>query len=414
MSIFFQPALGFIILISTCYLFSSNRKQIAWGSVIKCLSLFFFLAIIMTHVTLIERVISHIALAANALKEATTEGTKFVFGYIGGGDAPFEIPEHLKENNFIIAFQAFPIIIVVGAITMLLFYWKVIPFFMRIVSPFFKHSMGVGGAIGIVSTAKIFLGHLETGLFVKPYLRYFTNTETLILLALGFGTTSIVIIPIYSSLISNLIPNPMPIFIITNIITIPLIIGLGKILEPNTQQTAAIVNTPYNFTGSLDALNRGTRDGLTIFMNIVAMMIVMAALITLCNKFLSLLPFTRTLSLQYMLGYFFKPIAWLMGIPWHDAHQAGELLATKTVLNEIFAYIDLSKSGAAFSTKTRIILASSFSSFANFASIGVTVSGFSAICPEKKRDLSSLSMRAFLIGVVATCVSGALLGILLA
>ncbi len=367
----------------------------------------------MTHVSLIERIIMHVSLAVEALQAATLEGTKFVFGYIGGGNTPFDIPEHRKDNNFIIAFQAFPIIIVVGAITMLFFYWRIIPVLVRAISPFFGKSMGIGGALGIVSTAKIFFGHLETGLFVKPYLRLFSQSELLILMTLGFSTTSVVVMPVYSSLIIKYVPNAMPIFIMTNIVTIPLVIGLCKMLEPCEHNTAGTLETPYNFTGSFDAISRGTRDGLSIFINIIAMLIVIAALITLCNKSLSLIPLTQTLSLQYLLGYLFKPIAWFMGIPWHETHQAGQLLATKTVLNEIFAYMDFAKIGGNLSPKTQIILASALSSFANFASIGVIISGFSTICPEKKKLIAKMGFQAFLIGVIATCVSGALLGILL-
>ncbi len=413
MTTFIQPILGFLILILTCYFFSANRKNINWINVLKCFGLFFFLAIIMTHVSFIERTIIYISLAVDALQAATREGTKFVFGYIGGGNTPFDIPEHRKDNNFIIAFQAFPIIIVVGAITMLLFYWRIIPTLVRAISPFFEKSMGIGGALGIVSTAKIFFGHLETGLFVKPYLRSFSQLELLILMTLGFSTTSVVVMPIYSSLVIKYLPNAMPIFIMTNIVTIPLVIGLCKILEPCEQHTAGTLKTPYDFTGSFDAINRGTRDGLSIFINIVAMLIVVAALITICNKLLSLIPLTQTLSLQYLLGYLFQPIVWLMGIPWHETHQAGQLMATKTVLNEIFAYMDFAKIGGSLSPKTQIILASALSSFANFASIGVIISGFSAICPEKKQLISKIGVQAFLIGVIATCASGGLLGILL-
>jgi CNT family concentrative nucleoside transporter len=232
-------------------------------------------------------------------------------------------------------------------------------------------------------------------------------------MTLGLSTSAMSVIPVYGHIIHGLIHNAMPIFLMTNVITIPIVIALCKIIEPDKHQTGGALGATYQFTGSIDAISRGTREGIAIFVNILGMLIVMAALIALCNQMLGLIPMNKPLTLQYLLGYLFSPVAILMGVPFNEAFQVGELLGTKMALNEVFAFIDFAAVGEGFSLKTKIILTSALASFANVGSIGVAVAGIAAMCPEQRNNLVSLGFKAFVIGTLATCMSAGLLGILL-
>jgi len=407
------PVIGFLCVLLLCYLLSRKRDQIAWPAVFKCFVVSFLLAIIVTHVPFIEHIFERLGAAINALQVATFSGTKFVFGYLGGADTPFDIPDARKGFTHIFAFQSLPMVIVVSALSMLLFYWGVISLFVRVLSPLFERLLNIGGAMGIVSITKIFFGPMEVALFVKPYLRSFSRAEIFTIMTLGFATSAMSVIPIYGHLIHGFVANAMPIFLMTNIITIPIVIGLCKVIEPDQQRTGGALGSMYTFTGSLDAISRGTREGLAIFVNILAMLIVMAALIALCNQILGLLPINTPITLQSIFAYLLLPIALLMGIPANEAYQAAQLLGTKMVLNEVFAFMDFATVGEGLSMKTRIILTSALASFANFSSIGISVAGIAAMCPEQRPNLVSFGFRALLIGMLATGITASILGILL-
>ena len=407
------PASGLFLVLLLCYLFSKKRNHIDWFSVLKCFFASLVIALVITQIPHVEHAFERLGVAINALQSATFAGTKFVFGYLGGADTPFDIPDERKGFTHIFAFQSLPMVIVVSAISMLLFYWGVISLFIRVLSPMFERALSIGGAMGIVSVTKIFFGPMETALFVKPYLKSFSRSEIFTVMTLGLATSAMSVMPIYGHVVQGLVSNAMPIFLMTNIITIPIVIGLCKIIEPDIHRTGGSVGSAYTFSGSLDAISRGTREGLAIFINILAMLIVMAALIALCNQVLGLIPTNTPVTLQTIFGYIFSPIAVLMGIPKSEAFQAAQLMGTKMALNEIFAFIDFATVGQALSVKTRIILVSSLASFSNFASIGVSVAGIAAICPEQRSNLVSFGLRSLLVGTLATCITASLLGILL-
>ncbi|MDP4724961.1 MAG: nucleoside:proton symporter [Alphaproteobacteria bacterium] len=407
------PSFGFLFIILLCYMLSKRRSAIAWSAVFKCFFISLVIAIVITHIPFIQHAFTRMGQAINALQSATFAGTKFVFGYLGGADAPFIIPEDRKGFTHIFAFQSLPMVIVVSALSMLLFYWGVIALFVRVLSPLFERILNIGGAMGIVSITKIFFGPMEVALFVKPYLKNFSRSEMFTLMTLGLATSAMSVIPVYGHIIHSLIPNALPVFLMTNVITIPIVIGLCKIIEPDQHKTGGSLGTMYSFTGSLDAISRGTREGLSIYVNILAMLIVMAALIALCNQILGLVPTTKVITLQYIFGYIFSPIALLMGIPANETFQAAQLLGTKMALNEVFAFMDFATVGKGLSIKTRIILTSALASFANFASIGVSVAGIAAMCPEQRNNLVAFGFKSLLIGTLATGISASLLGILL-
>jgi CNT family concentrative nucleoside transporter len=347
-----------------------------------------------------------------ALKEATMEGTKFVFGFIGGAEAPFEA----TGNTFIFAFQALPMIIVVSALSMLLFHWKVLPVIVKGLSWLMRKSMGIGGGLGVCSAAQVFLGQTEAPLLVRPYLKDMSRSEIFSIMCMGFATTSATIMGLYALVLEQTIPNSMVHILTASIISVPAALTLSRIVVPNTgTHTSGKLHSPYDLSGSMDAISKGTSDGTRLFINVLAMLIVFVAIVTLVNMILSQLPYIQNepITLQRILGFIMAPVTWLMGIPWEDAITAGGLLGIKTILNEFYAFTELAKiTDKEMTVHSRVIMTYALCGFANISSIGIMIGGFGSIVPEKRSEIISLSFKALIVGTLSSCLSGTIVGIL--
>jgi CNT family concentrative nucleoside transporter len=349
-----------------------------------------------------------------ALKDATSAGTSFVFGYLGGGDLPFLQKE--GSNTFIFAFQAMPMVIVISAVSMLLFHWRVLPFVVKFFSTFFQKVLGLGGALGVCAAAKMFLGQTEAPLLVRPYLGQFTRSELFTVMTAGMATTSISIMIIYAMILEGTISDPVAHILTASIISIPAAITISRILIPQVgEETSGHLVVPYQFSGSMEAITQGTSDGVKLFINIIAMLIVFLAIVALVNSLLSLFPpiGNEPISLQLLLGYALAPLAWFLGIPWEEAISAGALLGKKTILNEIVAFIGLAElPKGILSPKSDLIMTYALAGFANLSSIGIQIGGIGTMVPERKQEIISLGIKAMVAGTIASCMSGAIIGIL--
>jgi CNT family concentrative nucleoside transporter len=349
-----------------------------------------------------------------ALKDATVAGTSFVFGYLGGGESPF----HPKEgvNSYIFAFQALPMVIVISAISMLLFHWRILPVIVKVVSGGFQKILGIGGALGVCAAAKIFLGQTEAPLLVRPYLGKFSRSELFTVMTAGMATTSISIMVLYAMILEGTIPDPITQFLTASIISVPAAITISRILIPQVGEgTSGHMVVPYQFSGSMEAITQGTSDGMKLYINIVAMLIVFLAVVALANSILSLFPNIggEPMSLQLLLGYILAPLAWLIGIPWEEAVPAGALLGKKTILNELVAFASLAGlPKGLLSLKTNLIMTYALAGFANLSSIGMQIGGIGMMVPERKQEIISLGFKAMIAGTIASCMSGAIIGIL--
>ena len=350
-----------------------------------------------------------------ALKDATAAGTGFVFGYLGGSpDLPF-VPKE-GANLFIFAFQAMPIVIVVSALSMLLFHWQILPNIVKFFSKFFQKCLGIGGALGVCAAAKMFLGQTEAPLLVRPYLGQFTRSELFTIMTAGMATTSISIMVIYAVILTGTIPDPIAHILTASIISVPAAITISRILIPQEgAETSGHLVVPYQFSGSMEAITQGTSDGIKMYINIIAMVIVFLALVALVNSILGLLPAINgnPINLQLLLGYLLSPLAWFLGIPASEAIPAGSLLGKKAVLNEVIAFIGLaSLPSGQLSPKSAMIMTYALAGFANLSSIGIQIGGIGAMVPERKQEIISLGVKALIAGTIASCMSGAIIGIL--
>lgn len=409
-----QAIFGIVTFLAVAWLFSENRKNVNFKQMLGGLAIQFALALIVLKVEAVRDGFLFVGQGVMALKNATAAGTNFVFGYLGGGDLPF-IPTE-GANTFIFAFQALPIIIVVSAISMLLFHWKVLPTIVKFFSGAFQKGMGIGGALGVCAAAKMFLGQTDAPLLIRPYLGKFTRSELFTVMVAGMATTSIAIMVLYAMILENTIADPISHILTASVISVPAAITIARVLIPQVGEgTSGHLVIPYQFSSTMDAISQGTSDGIKLFTNILAMLIVFLALVALVNSILSLLPEWNgePVSLQLILGYALSPLAWLMGIPWDEAVVAAGLLGKKTILNEVIAFIGLaSVPQGILSAKTNLIMTYALCGFANLSSIGIQIGGIGTMVPERRQEIISLGFKAMIAGTIASCMSGTVIGII--
>ena len=348
-----------------------------------------------------------------ALETATGAGTSFVFGYLGGGALPFE--ETTPGSSFILALRALPLVLVVSALSAVLFYWRVMPVIVKGFAWALEKSMGLGGAAGLGTAANIFVGMIEAPLFIRPYLKELTRSELFIVMTAGMATIAGTMMALYASILGPVIPMAMGHILVASIISAPAAVTVARLMVPERgAPTAGGVAPPKLYSSTMDALTRGTADGLTLLINIIAMLIVMVAMVSLVNQALGLAPdvMGAPLTLERILGWMLAPLAWLIGVPWEEAAAAGSLLGIKVALNEFLAYLQMAAlPEGTLSERSELILTYAMCGFANFGSLGIMLGGMGAMVPERRGEIVSLGMRAVLAGLLASCMTGAVVGV---
>ena len=408
-----QSAFGFFALIAIAWVVSEDRRAFPWRIVISGVLLQFALAALLLKVPLARDFFLVLNDALGALERATQEGTRFVFGFLGGGPVPFE--ERPGTSSFALAFRALPLILVVSALSSLLFYWRVLPAIVRAISAVLEKVMGMGGAVGLSAAANIFVGMVEAPLFVRPYLGKMSRGELFIVMTCGMAGIAGTVMVLYASILGPVVPDAMGHILSASIISAPAAILVAAVMvPPRGEPTSGKLLPPQQATSSMDAVTRGTLDGLALLLNIVAMLIVLIALVTLVNLGLGLLPETggAPVTLQQLLGYAMAPLVWLAGVPWAEAATAGALMGTKTILNEFIAYLDLARLPAdALSPRSRLIMTYALCGFANFGSLGILIGGMATMVPERRDDIVALGLRSIVSGTLATLATGAVIGV---
>jgi concentrative nucleoside transporter, CNT family len=406
---YIQPVMGLVIFIGIAWLLSENRNRISFKWLAAGLAFQFAVAAALLNIPLFKDFFFLLNKIVLAFEEATRAGTSFVFGYIGGGPAPFAEKE--GGSSFILALQSLPLVLVIGAVSSLLFYWRVLPFVVRMFSLLLQKTLNIGGALGLGTATTIFLGMIEAPLLIKPYLKEMTRSELFSLMVCGMASIAGTVMVLYSTILKGIIQDPIGHILVASLIHIPAALTIARIMIPETGfQTAGALTPESAASSSMDAISKGTLDAITLLINIVAMLIVAVALVHLVNIGLGLLPSfeDKPLTLQMLLGYVMAPVVWLFGIPWEEAHTAGSLMGTKTVLNELLAFLDLAHLPPdALSERSRLIMTYALCSFANFGSLGIMIGGLGSMAPERRTEVISLGIRALIAGTLATCMTGA-------
>ncbi len=410
-----QSAFGLIALFAIAWLASENRRSVPWRIVISGVALQLVAAALLLKAPAFKEFFLALNQALLALEQATQAGTSFVFGYLGGGMLPFA--ESGPGSSFVLAFRALPLILVVSALSSLLFYWRVLPFIVRSISRVLEKTMGVGGAVGLSTAANIFVGMVEAPLVVRPYLARLTRGELFIVMTCGMAGIAGTVMVLYASILGPVVPDAMGHILSASIVSAPAAIVVAALMvPPQGVPTAGDLSIEQSARGAMDAVTRGTLDGLKLLLNIVALLIVLIALVTLANTALSALPVAggAPLTLQRILGFVMAPLVWLAGVPWSEAVTAGALMGTKTVLNEFIAYVDLARlPDGELSLRSRVIMTYALCGFANFGSLGILIGGLATMVPERRDEVVGLGLRALVSGTLATLATAASVGIII-
>ena len=409
-----QSIAGLVVFISIAWLISENRTKVSFKIIIAGIIIQLVVGLILLKLPVFRNFFVSLNRFVLSLEESTTAGTSMVFGYLGGGKLPFA--EKYPGASFILAFRAFPLILLISAISALLFYWKILPVVVKAFSWALQKTMGLGGAEGLGVSANIFVGMVESPLFIRPYLNAMTRSEIFTLMTSGMATIAGTVMVLYASILSNVIPDIMGHILTASIISVPAAIMISKIMVPETGRlTSGELSSPEEALSAMDAITKGTMQGIQLLINIIAMLIVLVALVHLVNLILGLLPNigNQPVTLQRLLGLVMAPVVWLMGVPWKEAPVAGALMGTKTILNEFLAYLDMSRlTQGALSHKSLMIMTYAMCGFANPGSLGIMIGGMGTMAPERRDEIVSLGFRSIVAGTLATCMTGAVVGIL--
>jgi CNT family concentrative nucleoside transporter len=405
-----QAAAGIALLIALAWALSENRRAVRWRLVAAGLALQLVLAALLLLVPWLREAIFALNGVLGVIERATQAGTRFVFGYLAGGPTPFA--ETDPAASFVLAFRALPLVLVVSALSALLFHWRILPVVVRAFGWLLEKSMGVGGAVGLAAAANVFVGMVEAPLVVKPYLARLTRSELFMVMAGGMATIAGTVMALYGAILGSVIPEALGHILIASIVATPAAIVVAALMVPGAATPGDAVAIPRQDASAMDAVTRGTVEGVQLLLQIVAMLIVLVALVYLANALLSTLPFAEPLTLQRIFGWLFAPLAWAAGVPWSEAPTAGALLGTKTVLNEFLAYIDLAKlPDEALSPRSKLLMTYALCGFANFGSLGILIGGMGAMVPERRGEIVALGMKSILAGTLATCMTAAVVGL---
>ena len=407
-----QIIIGFIGLILIAVPFSDNYKIINFKFIAYGILAQIVLAIVLLKIPFIISVFEVMGNGVVVLQEATIEGASFVFRY-----APSDSAGPYRSLLETFAFGVLPYIIVMACISAILWYWGILPFIVNLISKACQKLFNIGGPVGLGAAANIFVGQVEAPLLIRPYVSKLSNKELLILMTAGMATVAgsvmVALISILEASFSD--ENLIQHFITASILSVPAAIMYANIMIPSNEITDFNENkVPKVYKSTMDAVTRGTSDGTSIAVSVGTILIAVIALVYIVNSFLGLISyqFGFDLSIEIILGYLFAPIAWLMGIPWSEAIIAGELLGIKTTLNEFVAYPGLAAlENGELSDKSKLITFYSLCGFANLSSVGILISGITAMAPERKDDLINVSFKALIGATLASCMTGLIVGI---
>ncbi|WP_445489048.1 NupC/NupG family nucleoside CNT transporter [Rhodopseudomonas sp. RCAM05734] len=411
-----QSAFGVLALLGIAWALGENRNKVSLKQAAIGLVATFVTAIVLLKIPIVAHAFGVINDAVSMISAASRAGTSFVFGYLGGGALPFDLKT--PGADFVLAFQALPIVLVMSVLTTLLFYWRVLPPVVRGMAWLLERTLGVGGAVGLSTAANVFLGMVEAPLFIRPYLNHLTRSELFLVMTGGMAGIAGTVLVLYATFLAPLIPDAAAHFVIASVLGAPAAILVSLIMVPETDRRrtgGALTDPEMGASGTMDAIVRGTAGGVELLINIIALLLVLVALVYLANALLGLLPHVggAAISLQRMLGIAMAPVCWLLGLPWNEAVTAGALMGTKTVLNELIAYLDFSKLAPdALSPRSRLIMLYALCGFANFASLGIMIGGLGTMAPARRDEINALGLKSIVSGTLTTCLMGAIVGVL--
>ena len=403
-----QSLIGIVVLILIALPFSESIQEIKVKFISYALLIQISLAFILLEIPFISSFFDVMSIAVESLRLSAIEGSSFVFGYLGGGEAPFEVSNN--QNLPIFAFTFLPMLIFLSALSALLWHWKILPFLIKLLAKLFEKPLDAKGPIGLAATANIFLGQLEAPLLIKPYLNKMNQRDLLIIMTVGMSTIAGSVMVLYITWLDDKFLGVIGHFLTASILSVPAAIMFSNILIPSAQTELNTAKEDLKmYESSMDAISVGTKDGLNMFLSVIASLIVFLSLVALADFMLGIIPniYGQPISLQRIAAFIFAPIAWLMGIPFSEIIPAGNLLGTKTIFNELIAFNDLRDLDTnILSERSQLIMLYGICGFANISSVGILLGGLSAICPDIRGTLLKIAFRALFAATLASCLTG--------
>ena len=418
-----QALFGLMVFIGIAVLFSEQRRMLNWQLLAAGLGLQFLVAFVMFRFELLQELLNALNRVVIAIADATETGSLFLFGYLGGDPSnvayPFSIDN--PEATVILAFRILPLILIFTVLSAILWHFRILPLIVRGFSVVLRRAMGVSGAVGFSAAANIFIGMVESPALIRPYIKGLTRSELFVVMSCGMATIAGTVMVLYSVILGEVIDNALGHILTASVISAPAAIMLALIMVPAAPKDSATiaggdaVDISTDYHNVMDAIVRGTSDGLKLMVNVGAMLLVFIALVALFNSALLLVPYSSNdpFTLQTILGWMFAPLVWLMGIPWQEAQLAGTLMGIKTALNELLAFLALvDLPAASLSDKSTIIMTYALCGFANFGSLGIMIAGLTGMCSERTREIVALAPKSLISGTLATCMTGTIAGLL--
>lgn len=411
--------LGIAVLLLIAWGLSDNRaRRPGWRWIVGALALQGALALLIVRVPFVWSLMQYANAGVAAIERAAADGSAYMFGYLGGAPLPFELKDGI-ETPVIIAFQILPLVIVFSALAALLWHWGVLRWIVNGLSFLLRRTLGVSGVVGLSGGANMFLGVVESPLVVRAYFAKMSRAELFQIMVLAMSTVSGAVLVLYATTLSDTVPDAVGHMISASLVSLPAALLIAKLMVPDDEanETATDIEKGeqgLKFESSIDAIIKGTMDGMQLFLAVIAVIIVVFALVSITDQALTLLPLVgdEPLTLKRIFGWIFAPLMWLIGVPWAEAQAAGGLMGTKAILNEYVAYLELAALPAeAFGPRGLLIVTYALCGFANLASIGLLVSTIGTLCPERRAEAAGLGIKSWIAGNIATAMTGAWIGL---
>lgn len=409
--------LGVVAFIGLGWLLSEKKSAFPVRPVLVGLTCQIGLAVLLTRVPAITAGFAAATHVVDAIQSASRAGSSFMFGYLGGGRAPFSVAD--PGAAFIFAFQALPAILLVGALSALLWHWRILIWVVRAAAWVFGKLFGVSGPVGVSTSACVFLGMVEAPLLVKPFLPRLSRGELFIIMVDGLSVIGGSMMIVLGSLISAKMPNAFSHLLIASLISTPMAIGMARLIIPTDDDPEKgqahepiVLASPYR--SSLEAMTFGTLDAVKMVLNIAGLLIVFVSVIALINMGLAALPQAgQPVTLGFLLGKLLTPIVWLTGTPIGDLQAVGSLLGTKVAANEVVAFSDMMALPAgALQPKSLLILTYALGSFGNVGSVAILIGSLSSMAPDKVGEVVELGFKALAAAFLTTCLTATIMGLL--
>ncbi|UHQ54013.1 NupC/NupG family nucleoside CNT transporter [Microbulbifer sp. YPW16] len=406
-----QGLLGILVFTAIPILLSENRRAISPRMIVACLALQFAIAWVMLRVTWVQDLLLGLNSAVKVLEQAALAGSSYMFGYLGGAELPFEADG--PGTSFIIAFQVLPIVLLMSALSAILFYWGILQKIIGGLGFLLQKALRLDGLQTFSVAASVFFGIVEAPLLVRPYFESMSRSTLFLLITAAMSTVAGTVMVLYASQLDGIIANPAGHILVASLVSMPAAVLFAQLwVPPADREQHHIPPVRSEAQSTLDALVRGTEDGVRLLLNIIGMIMVLFALIYLVNALLGAL-FGEGVTLEYLASFLFHPIVWLMGVDSADLGQAAELMSIKLIFNEFVAYQRIAELGpGALSPHSYLVLVYAICGFANFASLGLVVGTISTIVPGRTAEVAYLATRALFAGLLATCMTGTVVGLL--